>query len=239
MILMDDDRAALITAGYKNMGLFISRELSKNGYTPILTYRSDEEVANRVAKDLGGYAFKADLENPDDVGSLYEAVEDHGLEVEALVNNASSFIKGSILENNISDIKRGIEGCMYPTLYPIKTFLPGMIRRGSGRIINIGMAGIQRLRPYSAVSIHAAAKTALLSITRSLAFELRDTGVTANMVSPGIIDRELYGEGERSPEGIDKEDMVSPDDVADRIIEIIEDPLINGEHIEIGEDLHT
>jgi 3-oxoacyl-[acyl-carrier protein] reductase len=63
-----------------------------------------------------------------------------------------------------------------------------MMNLGWGRIINIGMAGINEIKAYRDVAAHAAAKTALAVLTKSWALELKKDNITVNMVSPGIID---------------------------------------------------
>ena len=229
-------RAALVTAGYKNLGFFISSALSSQGYTCLMTYRSQGSKAKEVAQKLNGQAYKADLERESDVEKLLGSIEDDGYVVEVLVNNASSFHTGRIIGTDMDEVRMAIEGAIYPTLIPTLYFIPGMVQRGMGRVINIGMAGIGDLRFYSSVALHAAAKTALLSLTGSLAREVRGSGVTVNMISPGIIDRENYDDNDKSQNDLAKGNLVDPKDVAREIIRVVNSPEMNGENIEVGRD---
>ncbi len=188
---------ALVTGGSKGLGLEIARLLKKEGYQVALSYRSDIRAARDASIELGAPVYQADLEAPEDVERLFDMVECEIGPVSVLVNNAASFVTGPILSLDPDGFSEGMDGVIYPTILPIMRAVKGMKERGFGRILNIGMAGALEVKAYREVAVHAAAKTALAVLTGSLALELQDTGVTINMISPGVMDRPEKDDGWR------------------------------------------
>lgn len=228
---------ALITGGYRNLGYVIARALKENDISPVITYRTDEERARTASETLDCPFFRADLTRYDEVVSLFETLDDRGIEVDILINNASSFHTGNLLSMNEREIRNAVEGCLYPAVFTTQIAAKRMKARGYGRIVNIGMAGISDPRGFRTVSVHAAAKTALLSLTLSYARELEPFGVTVNMVSPGMIDRSGYSDPDKNRIEYDGKDPIQPDDVAAAVVDLIGDGTINGVNREVGRDM--
>ena len=217
------ESVALVTGGSKGLGLEIARLLKKEGYQVALSYRSDVRAARDASIELKAPVYQADLEAPEDVERLFDMVELEIGPVSVLVNNAASFVTGPILSMDPDTFSEGMDGVIYPTILPIMRAVTGMKERGFGRIVNIGMAGSLEVKAYREVAVHAAAKTALAVLTGSLALELQDTGVTMNMISPGIMERpEKEDSWRRSMmKGYGLSRLVPPDEVASEVVALI------------------
>ncbi len=230
-----DNVVALVTGGYKNIGSAISRELKGSGYRVIATYRSGEQRAMEASRDLGIEVHHADMSNDMDVDHLFKHLRSRNLFVGVLVNNVSSFPTGPLEEIDPAEFRGAFESCVYSSFYSINRSIPDMKRIGGGSIVNIGMAGIEKVKGYIDVAAHASAKTALAVLTRSYALELESENINVNMVSPGIVDRpendEEWRERMRSISPLRK--LVTEGDVAGAVIDLISDKNRTGEVVDV------
>lgn len=178
-------KKALITGGAGGIGQAVCRRLSADGYYVYVCYSSSEEKAEKLAAEISGEALKLDVTNPSDIS---EAVKKTGY-VDLLVNNAG--ISEIDLFTCISGKKSreimdtNLVGAMNCT----RAFLPEMIRKKSGCIINIssmwGQVGASCEVDYSA------SKAGLIGFTKALAKETAPSGIRVNCVSPGFIVTEM------------------------------------------------
>ncbi|MCK5772495.1 MAG: SDR family oxidoreductase [Thermoplasmata archaeon] len=220
------ESVALVTGGSKGLGLEIARLLKKGGYLVAISYRSDVQAARDVSIELEVPIYQADLEVPEDVERLFDMIECEIGPVSVLVNNAASFVTGPILSLGPDGFSEGMDGVIYPTILPIMRAVKGMKEKGFGRIVNMGMAGSLEVKAYREVAVHAAAKTALAVLTTSLASELEGTGVTINMISPGIMDRPEKDDSWRGSmmEGYGLSRLVPPTEVASEVVALVKGP---------------
>lgn len=180
-------RTALVTASYRGTGRGIARVLAAEGAT-VVVHGFDLELAEVVAAELratGGdaRAVSGDLLTQDGAAALVDAagpvdvlvanygVADRGRWFDAATDDAAWF--ESYNKNVVSAVRL------------VRGLVPGMRERGWGRIVLVGTVGT--LRPGTRQPQYYAAKGALPGLTTSLAHELAGTGITANLVSPGII----------------------------------------------------
>jgi len=219
---------AIVTGGSARLGLEITQALTSKGYRVVITTRKVEPTKIRTAASIGAELRQVDVSDPDASSELIdEIIRDLG-RVDVLVNNASSYHTGPLTSMGIEALKESIEGCLYTSMFPTLAVLPHMIRRGTGRIVNIGIAGSERVREYRTIAAHASAKTALHVLTVSLARELEGTGVSISMVNPGTIS--FGGTGPRSQ----NEQLVTTHDVVERILRLLEIERPNGVVLEVG-----
>jgi NAD(P)-dependent dehydrogenase (short-subunit alcohol dehydrogenase family) len=230
----DGNPTALVTGGNKNLGLIIAKHLKRSGYGLMITYRSDHPGISHIRDELDAIIVRADLTSIPDILSVRDEIIRSDLNLKVIVNNASTFHVGPLMEMEQDQIRDTLEGCVYPTLLTIRYLADLMERSGGGCIVNIGMAGLENKKGYRKVALHAAAKTALLSLTRSFSRELEPASIRVNMVSPETLDRSKFKGGETGS----RNRKVDPDTVAGKIVEIINSDEINGENIEIGRDVH-
>jgi 3-oxoacyl-[acyl-carrier protein] reductase len=235
MASKNEEIIALVTGGYKNLGLKISKKLKKAGFNVVATYRTSEKKAKEAAKEHGLHIYEADLTDNGDVLELFAWIESNIGTVSAIVNNVSSFPTGLLKSTSIEEFEGAFKSSVFASNLVINRALPGMIDKGGGRIVNIGMAGTDKIKGYKYVAAHAAAKTALTVLTRSWARELRDDKITMNMVSPGIIDYPWRDDRWRekmrkiAPSG----KLTDPDEVAEAVLYLVERADATGRIVEV------
>lgn len=230
-----EEGVALVTAGQSWIGHHIILELQARGYRIVSSYRSDHRTAKDMSRELRIPLYKADLTIEEEVCTLFDRIEaDHG-NVDVLINNASSFHVGKLLEIDGNELKEAIDGCIYTTMLPILRAVPVMMGSNYGRVVNLGIAGVDQIKGYVEVGAHAAAKTAIAVLTKSLARELTGSGVTINMVAPGIVDNPSKGDDWRRKmmsKHIGNK-LVDPGAVARAVADSIENPSLNGEILDV------
>lgn len=189
-------RTALITGSAKGLGKMTALELAGMGCDIIINYvnskREAMELTDRI-EQLGvrATAIRADIADQSDVERLAQEAERWSVTggVDILVNNAGPFIRErrSFAEYTVKDITGLVNGNLLGVMLLDQMLLPSMRRRKWGRIIHFGFghAGEGRAWPHRAV--YAAAKTGLVSFTKSLAVEEAGSGITVHMVCPGDI----------------------------------------------------
>ncbi len=182
----DDKPIAVVTGGGTGIGAACCRALAREGFRVGIHYRSSEDAARRVLADLeDGFLLTADLCDPIQVDEMVMSLKTEG-RVDVLVNNAGTSVNSDINSMKIGefDAQRSmLRGTWYLTKRILRLF---MLRRNSGRIINIssvvGHTGNGGQIPYTME------KAALDAFTKSLAKELWGRSILVNSVAPGFID---------------------------------------------------
>lgn len=177
---------AIVTGGGGGIGAACCRALASKGFRVGIHYRSSEEEAHRVLKDIqDGFLLQADLSDPDQVEAMVQAIKAETGSVSVLVNNAGFSLNRDISSMKIDefDHQRSMtRGTWYLTKRILRLF---MLRKGSGRIITIssvvGHTGNAGQIPYTME------KAALDAFTKSLAKELQGRNILVNSVAPGFI----------------------------------------------------
>jgi short-subunit dehydrogenase len=187
--------AALVTGASAGIGAEIARELAKRGHGMILVARRKErldDLAAELHKEHGVRAetLGCDLSKPAARAKLPGRVESLGLDVEILINNAGFATGGPFAESDpereIEQVQVLVEAVVALTSW----FLPAMVKRRRGAILNVAStAGMQPL-PYSAG--YSAAKAYVLTFSEALHQEVRGNGVTVTALAPGPVDTEFW-----------------------------------------------
>ena len=181
-------RTALITGGSKGLGKAMALGFARHGADlMICSRRSDElQVTADEIQEATGRRVRftvADLSNRDGVASLVRVANERLDAIDILVNNAGSNQPQTIdtIEDNAWDeiVQLNLSSCMALT----RAFVPGMKRRGWGRVIHI--SSIMALASAPARSVYSATKAALIGMARAQALELGDAGITVNCLAPG------------------------------------------------------
>jgi NAD(P)-dependent dehydrogenase (short-subunit alcohol dehydrogenase family) len=180
---------ALVTGGGRGIGRAIAAALAQGGAKVTVIGRSEAPLQATVAAgDAAGCAV-ADVTDAQALKRQVSAAEDARGPIAILVNNA-----GSVDSGPFAKLDPGVFTAMWNVhvlgaVHATRTVLPGMIERGFGRVVNI--ASTAGLKGYAYVSAYCAAKHALVGLTRALALETANQGVTVNAVCPGYTDTEL------------------------------------------------
>jgi uncharacterized protein len=178
---------ALVTGASSGLGEQFARQLSARGHEMVLVARRADRL-ERLASELPGTAHAVPADLAADAASLKPKIEELGLDVDLLVNNAGFGTYGRFTdidaERDAEQIRLNCEAVVTLT----HAFLPRMLERGRGGIINVAStAGMQPI-PYEAV--YAASKAFALSFTEAISEEVRGTGVRVLAVNPGPVPTE-------------------------------------------------
>ncbi|RBW68288.1 SDR family oxidoreductase [Bacillus taeanensis] len=194
-----DGKIALVTGGSKGLGKVISTRLAEAGAMVIVNYANYKEAAEQTAVSIqssGGKAatVRGDITDEQAVAQLVTEVEATcGGTIDILVNNATGpQPELSIEESTWNDYLDQLVFFVKAPLLLTKAVLPGMKKKGEGRIITIGSEVVQLGNPN--FSNYVTAKSSQIGMTRSWANELGPFGITVNLVNPGFIPVERHSE---------------------------------------------
>jgi NAD(P)-dependent dehydrogenase (short-subunit alcohol dehydrogenase family) len=181
---MTQFRRALVTGGAKGIGLAIARRLAREGATLALVGR-DRAALQTVSSELGAAYEIVDVTQPE----LLDAAIARLGPVDILVNNAGAASSQPFLKSTPQEWAAMIGVNLTSAFVACHAVLPHMVAHGWGRIVNI--ASTAGLKGYAYTTAYSAAKHGLIGLTRSLAIELAQAGVTVNAVCPGFTDTDL------------------------------------------------
>lgn len=182
------DAIALVTGASSGIGEEYARQLAARGHLVALVARRGDRLT-RLAEELGGperaVAVPADLTVPEDRDRLAAELEALGTRVEILVNNAGYGIYRPFAESGREGELHQVRLLVEAPVDLMTRYLPGMVERHRGAIINMSSsAGFQPL-PYNAG--YSAAKGYLLMLSEAVHVEVREHGVTVMAVCPGPV----------------------------------------------------
>lgn len=175
-------KIALITGAGSGIGEAIARTFAREGAKVLIHDVRDEAAA--LAGELGGAFLKADLSQPEQVRTLAQEALSHGT-VDILVNNAGLQRINPVDEYDEETWRMMIQVMLTAPFQLIKHLLPGMKKKGWGRIIN--MASVHGLVASPFKSAYISAKHGLVGLTKTVALETGEFGVTVNAICPAYV----------------------------------------------------
>jgi NAD(P)-dependent dehydrogenase (short-subunit alcohol dehydrogenase family) len=187
-------RVIAITGAGRGIGLAIARRFAALGDRLALNYLDAGENLNAViadAKAKGGdaVALKGDISRPDEATAFVRAAEELYGQVDVLINNAGILISVATEECTWDQWARTIAVNLSGTWSCLRAALPGMIKRRSGRIINVsselGLIG------YPTYAAYSASKGGVIALTKAVAKEMAPHGILVNSVAPGPIETDM------------------------------------------------
>lgn len=192
-------KTALITGSSKGIGAEIAYNLAEAGYKVFLTGRNEEQLRQQALKCKNADYLALDITDKDAPEKLILKAKQSLGEIDVLVNNAGSYIWSplSTSPNSLSGkdkLKEGYQVATIEELFKINAQIPlelcGLVvpvmrEKAWGRIINIG--SISGSVGEANASLYSATKASLIGLTKSLALELAEYGITVNLVNPGWV----------------------------------------------------
>jgi 3-oxoacyl-[acyl-carrier protein] reductase len=184
-------KTALITGASRGIGKAIALRLAADGMDIAVNYLFEEEdyqgTVNEIrAKGVNAVAFKADVSEFDKVREMVDAVVSRMGSIDVLVNNAGITRDGLLARMKEADFDDVIRVNLKSVFNCCRHAAPLMIRRRSGRIIN--MASVVGLAGQAGQTNYAASKGGIIAFTKSLAQEIGSRGVTVNAIAPGFVE---------------------------------------------------
>jgi short-subunit dehydrogenase len=176
----------LITGASAGIGAELARLFAGNRYDLILAARREdrlEELAQALDASARIDVVPVDLAKVRGPQKLFDAVSALGREVDVLVNNAGVIETGPMLETPGPRLAHLINLNVRALTELIRLFVPPMVSRGRGRVLNL--ASLASFQPVPGMAAYAASKSYVLSLSEALAEELRGTGVSVTALCPG------------------------------------------------------
>ncbi|MEL7242589.1 MAG: 3-oxoacyl-[acyl-carrier-protein] reductase [Cyanobacteria bacterium J06573_2] len=191
------EQVAVVTGASRGIGRAIAQEFAKLGATVVVNYASSSKAAEELVSEIttaGGnaIALQADVSKEEDVESLVKTVLEKFNKIDILVNNAGITRDTLLLRMKPEDWQAVINLNLTGVYLCTRAVSKGMLKKRSGRIINIASVAGQMGNPGQAN--YSAAKAGVIGLTKTLAKEFASRGITVNAVSPGFIETDMTSE---------------------------------------------
>lgn len=222
-----ENKVALITGGAGGIGLATAKRLASEGARIVLADLNEQGLAQAAkdVKEAGApdvWTSPCDVSNEAQVSATVQGALQHFGRLDVVVNNAGLMLFKPLEEQTGQDWQRilnvDLMGAFFFTKYAFQTMKPG------GAIVNVSSIHAMETEPL--VAPYAAAKAALLSLTRSASLEGNPKGIRVNAILPGAIDTPMLWENPNVKAGVEKinpADVGKPEDVAATIAYLASD----------------
>jgi NAD(P)-dependent dehydrogenase (short-subunit alcohol dehydrogenase family) len=197
---MTQPETALVTGANRGIGLEVCRQLAAKGYRVVLTARNRskaEQAARTLASHGAVEAVALDVTDSSSVLQAAREVEDGIGQVDVLINNAAILVaeRKGVLGTTREEFRETFETNVLGVISVCQAFVPGMVRRKRGRVVNVSsragqLSGMGQYAPAYSIS-----KTALNAFTVQLANASRNAGVLVNAACPGWVRTDMGGPG--------------------------------------------
>jgi 3-oxoacyl-[acyl-carrier protein] reductase len=214
-----ENKIALITGAGRGIGKAISIALARAGCRVILSSRTQgqlDEVASTIRASAGdALVVAADLTRDDDLQRLTDTVFSACGGIDILVNNAGWGKRAPVVRGKIEDWDQTFRLNLRAPMILARSFLPAMIAKGNGAVINIGSVSGKTGEADGAA--YAASKFGLIGFTQSLYEEVREYGVKVSVILPGFVDTPMIPPVKH----LDRAKMIRPEDIAEAVLFVV------------------
>jgi 3-oxoacyl-[acyl-carrier protein] reductase len=217
------DKIALVTGSTHNIGLGIARAFAREG-AKVIVHSRHEDDAKKIASEIAGDYFAADVSNPDQIAAMFDHIRKHHGRLDILVNSVAHSTKGGVLDLSLDEWNRIMAINLTGYFLCIQHAGKMMKVQGSGNIINISAGSGERSSPGGAA--YSVSKGAINSLTRQAAVDLapniRVNGLISGLVGTPMGSKDM---GSRKPEYdiIPLRRIGQPEDVAEAAVFLASD----------------
>ena len=189
-----EDKTVIITGASRGIGKGIAEVFAQQGANIAFTYRSSDEKAKELEKELSANGckvkgFKSDASNFDDAQQLATDVLEEFGSIDVLVNNAGITKDGLLMRMSEEDYDKVMEINMKSVFNMTKAVLRPMLKQRKGSIIN--MSSVVGIKGNAGQANYSASKAAINGFTKSTALELGSRNIRCNSIAPGFIETEM------------------------------------------------
>ena len=183
------NKTVLITGASSGIGLELSKIFSRNNYNLVIVSQNEENlqkakgIIHRENTKIQIHAIAKDLSKSSGPQEVFEYTLKNSIHVDILVNNAGVQVYGNFHDANVDDILNLMNVNMFAMTKLTRLFVDGMVKRGDGKILNLGSTGSFQPCPLNAA--YCASKSFTLYFSEAMGEELKGTGVTITTLCPG------------------------------------------------------
>ena len=211
-------KIALVTGAGRGIGRAIAIALARSGCRVVLTARTMTQLADvqKELREIGGdvIVLQADLTRDDELSNLTESCGP----VDFLINNAGWGKRAPVVRAKAEDWDQTFRLNLRAPMILAQRFLPSMIEKGEGAVINIGSVSGKTGEADGAA--YAASKFGLIGFTQSLYEEVREYGIKVAVILPGFVDTPMIPPVKH----LDRSKMIQADDVAQAVLYVLNSP---------------
>jgi len=181
-----ENKTALVTGAASGLGLELALLLAKDSYNLILIDVDPEKLEHAKTFILNSYSveitlFIKDLSVANVANDIYDAIK--GISIDVVINNAGFGLFGTFCDTDWERESQMLHLHVLTATHLIKLLLPDMVKRGSGKILNL--SSLAAFQPGPMMALYYASKSYLLSFSQAISNELKGTGVTVTALCPG------------------------------------------------------
>ncbi len=200
-------QTALVSGASSGIGKELAKLFAREGYNLVLVARTRSALEELAATLVAQYSIRVlveplDLSKRGAAGKLSASLAAQSIDVDILVNNAGVLEHGSYIEIGAAAHQRLIDLNISGLTSMLDQFLPAMVERGCGHVLNV--ASIAAFQPVPSLATYAATKAYVLSLTESLSEELKGSGVSITALCPGITATNMVSTAQQSSPGLKK-----------------------------------
>jgi short-subunit dehydrogenase len=213
-----EGKVAIVTGASSGIGLAVARTFVRAGARVALVARTRSKL-EEIASELGAAAaFPLDVSDSEALASLPSKVVERFGRLDILVNNAGLNHRGPMLEHSPQALADVIATNLVAPIYLTRVAVPKMGR--GGVIVNV--ASLAGMVPVPDEAAYCASKAGLRAFTRAVGDELRDSGISACLVSPGPVDTGFFGDVEHVPDLVFSQPMRTAEQIAEAVMACVE-----------------
>lgn len=200
-------QTALISGASSGIGEALAKLFAGGGYQLVLVARTQaklEELAQQLSAkhSVQVWVEPADLAKRGAAKKLAASLDRQGIEIDVLVNNAGVLEHGNFVDIGAAANQRMVDLNITGLTGMLERFLPPMVDRGEGRVLNV--ASIASFQPVPSLAVYAASKAYVLSLTESLSEELKGSGVSITALCPGVTATNMMSMAQEKSQGLGK-----------------------------------